>query len=349
MRNRLPKILATTIILLLAMLRSASAADSLPPGLDSSVSRGLEFLAAQQDSHGSFGTTQKPAITGLVLMSFLASGHTPNAGKFDVNVGKYGNNVRGAIDFLLSQAQPDGTFGHVEKPMYGQAIATLALAEAYGVDDSEPQRKRIAAALANSVKLILAAQDVHKTDAYTGGWRYEANSPDSDLSLSGWNALTLRACQDVGMNVPRPAVQRAVKFVLKCYNADAKGFSYQPGGAASPSMTGVGILCLHLLDGGKASEAAAAAKTLAAKPVDDASQFPYYGMYYATQAAFQAGDSTWTDVSNATFQRILKSQQPDGGWPDVPSESAGAGRVYTTSMALLTLSIPYRLLPVYQR
>ena len=229
------------------------------------------------------------------------------------------------------------------------SINSLALAEAYGVDDSEPHRKRIAAALANSEKFILSAQDAHKGDAFVGGWRYEPNSPDSDLSLSAWNALTLRACQDVGIGVPRPAVQRAVKFVLKCYNPQAPGFSYQPGGATSPAMTGVGILCIHILDGANGPEVTAAAKTLAAKPLDDSSQFPYYGMYYATQAAFQAGDSTWNDVSKVTLPRIIRSQQPDGGWPDVPSESGGAGRLYTTTMALLTLSIPYRLLPVYQR
>ena len=69
--------------------------------------------------------------------------------------------------------------------------------------------------LTHSVKLIVAAQDVHKEDVYAGGWRYESTATDSDLSLSGWNALALRACQDAGISVPKPAVQHAVKFVLK--------------------------------------------------------------------------------------------------------------------------------------
>ena len=74
-------------------------------------------------------------------------------------------------------------------------------------------------------------------------------------------------------------------------------------------------------------------------------------MYYATQAAYQAGDSVWRDVSNVTFDKLIKEaqQQSDGGWPDVPGESAGAGRLYTTSMAVLTLSVPYCVLPIYQR
>jgi hypothetical protein len=233
--------------------------------------------------------------------------------------------------------------------MYGQGIATLALAEAYGVETSPAQRKRIAAALAKAVGLIVTAQDVKKQDPYNGGWRYEPTAPDSDLSLSGWNALALRACKDAGVPVPKPAVERAAQFVLKCYLPDAKAFSYQPGGAAQVGPTGVGILCLHVLDDGNRKEAVEAAQFLRTHPIDDQSQFPYYGMYYATQAAYQSGDAVWAAVSKATFDKLLKSQtQQDGGWPETP-EGAGGGRVYTTSLALLTLSIPYRLLPIYQR
>jgi hypothetical protein len=343
------------LLLCIALALAPSPAfcdDALPPGVDGGVKRGLDFLAQQQNADGSFGAAQKPAITGLALMAFLASGHTPSAGKLDANIGKFGSNVRAAVDYLLSQAQADGSFGHNEKQMYGQAIATAALAEAYGVEDSQAQRKRIAAALANSVKVIVSAQEIHKTDVYAGGWRYETNAPDSDLSLSGWNVLALRACQDVGIAVPKQAMQRAAKFVMKCYNPDARAFAYQPGAAVTPSMTGVGVLCLHLLeaDGKQPPEAAAAAaKTLAARPVDDASQFPYYAIYYAAQAAFQAGDPIWPAVSRMTAERLLKNQQPDGGWPDANAESGSAGRAYSTSMALLTLSISYRLLPVYQR
>jgi hypothetical protein len=338
-----------TLCVLLFAGSTALCADDLPPTLDAATSHGLEYLVSQQNSDGSFGATQKPAITGLALMSFLSSGHTPNAGKFEPNVGKYGSNVRAAIDFLLSQAQPDGSLSRQAKPMYGQGIATLALAEAYGVEENEGQRKRIAAVLTNSVKLILVAQDVKKPEAYAGGWRYELNSPDSDLSLSGWNALALRACQNVGIIVPRQGVQRALKFVLKCYSPEAKGFTYQPGTPSTASMTAAGIVCLSLLDGTPRPEIEAAAMTLAAKPLDESAQYPYYGTYYATHAAFQLGGATWTDVSKITLDKLLKSQQPDGSWPDVAAESSGAGSTYTTSMALLTLSIPYRLLPIYQR
>jgi hypothetical protein len=320
----------------------ARADDAPPPQLDGSVARGLEFLASQQVSDGSFSSTQKPAITGLALMAFLACGDTPD-------VGKYGANVANAIEFLLSQTHADGSLSRNDKPMYQQGIVTLALAEAYGVDPSEPRRKRITAFLNGSIKLIVAAQNVKKQEPYAGGWRYEANAPDSDMSLSGWNALALRACEDAGLPVPPEAARHAAQFVLKCYNSQAKGFAYQPGGAASAAMTGVGILCLHVLDAnGAHPQATAAALSLSKRPIDDQTQFPYYAMYYAAQAANQAGDSTWPAVSSAILRKLFKTQDKDGGWPDAPSESIGIGRTYTTAMALLTLGISYRLLPVYQ-
>ncbi len=318
------------------------------PSVDAAVARGLDFLAAQQNPDGSFGANQKPAITGLALLSFLACGHAPNAGKLEPNVGKYGSIVRAAIDSLLAEAQPDGSFGHREKMMYGQAIATLALAESYGVDDNDAERKRTAAVLGASVKLMIAAQNVKKQDIYAGGWRYDANSPDSDLSVSGWCVLALRACQDVGIAVPAGTPPRAAKFVLKCYNADAKGFAYQPGGPAQASMNAVAIVCLHALDGGPRPEVETAIAALTLKPLDEAAAYPFHGMYCAAHAALQSGDLAWQAVSKIIIDSLLKSQQPDGGWPDTP-ESAGAGRAYCTCMAVLTLSMPYRLAPTDAR
>ena len=55
---------------------------ALPPAHELSVSRGLDFLATQQNADGSFGTIQKPLLTGLALSSFLAKGHTSDVGRF---------------------------------------------------------------------------------------------------------------------------------------------------------------------------------------------------------------------------------------------------------------------------
>ena len=261
--------------------------------------------------------------------------------------------VRNAVDYLLAQTPADGYFGTgSDRGMYTHAIVTLALAEAYGVESNSQQRRRMYAALQKAVAVILAAQGSPKADPkFVGGWRYDPKSPDADISLSGWNALALRAAQDVGVAVPKEAAQKAADFVLRCYHDDAKAFSYQPGSPVMPSDTGVAVLCLYVLDASdrSAEQIDGGSKFLIEHPVDEQSPFPCYTAYYVIQAAFQRGGETWDKVSKPVLERLLKQQDAkDGGWPE-SREKQEPGRTYATAMALQTLAVPYRLLPVYQR
>ncbi len=326
---------------------SSRAADSdIPPQVDRFVADGLAFLARQQHPDGSFDAGgPRVAMTGLALMSFLAAGNTPDEGK-------YGLAVRGAMNFLIRSAPDDGYFGKVDgSRMYGQGIATLALAEACGADHDPHQRRKARAVVERAVALIFTAQDVPKVDVFAGGWRYEPGSPDSDLSLSGWNALALRAASNIGIDVPKDRVTRALGYVQRCFRPEQNGFAYQPGQQPNIAMTGVGMLNLYLLEGPDRPELARAATYLVAHPVDANTRFPYYATYYSTQAAFQAGGATWKTVWQSTWdglRDVRVHSRDDGGW--LPSTSGEEpGRVYATSMALLTLTVPYRLLPVYQR
>jgi prenyltransferase beta subunit len=334
-------IIVTTLLLFLFCPR-ALGQDGISPAHEAAVNRGLDFLASQQNRDGSFGATQKPALTGLALLSFLSAGQTPD-------VGKHGTVVRSAIQFLLNVAQADGSFGRDDRPMYGQAIATLALAQAWGVESSEEDRRRTASVLSNSIRLILRAQDVKKSSDFSGGWRYAPDAADSDLSLTGWNVLALRAAQDVGIDVPHANSQKAVQFVLRCYDAKEKGFAYQPHKPANVNCTAIGLTCLHSFESRNANrhaEVRDAVHYLATHPVADKAEYFYYGLYVTTHAAYEVGDPAWPAVSKENFPRLLKLQQPDGGWP---AAAEGPGRVYTTSLALMTLTIPYHLLPLYQR
>ncbi|HEY8667722.1 MAG TPA: prenyltransferase/squalene oxidase repeat-containing protein [Tepidisphaeraceae bacterium] len=343
------RVVILTLLLSLTLLCSftsaadAPATDGLNEELDRRIDNGLAFLAKSQNPDGSFDGVAAPkcAATGLSLMSFLAAGHVPDAGK-------YRDNVRAAIDFLIKQAQPDGYFGRADgSRMYGQGIVTLALTEAYGVEDAE-RRQKLRPVLQSALKLIYQAQDVAKGEAFAGGWRYEPGAADSDMSLTGWNALALRAAQNAGFDVPKDRVKRAAQFVLKCYIPAQKGFAYQPGGGATPGITGIAVLSLYLLDSIEHPELAEAAKYLATNAVTEDTPMFHYSLYYATQAAFQAGEPTWPPLWVNARQRLSNLQMPDGGWP-VSKVGQEPGRIYATAMALLTLEVPYRLLPIYQR
>jgi hypothetical protein len=337
------KIFRMIVVLAILVFTATTAAQDVPPQVDKAIAGGLDFLAHHQNPDGSFEATgPKIALTGLSLMSFLASGHTPDEGR-------YGAVVRAATDYLVKTSPADGYWGRVDgSRMYGQGIATLALAEAYGADHDPRTRQLEREVLQRAVAVIFTAQDALKVEPFAGGWRYEPTNPDSDLSLSGWCALSLRAAAAVGIDVPKDRVARALTFVLRCFRADQSGFSYQPGRDASIAMTGVGMLNLYLLQGPDRPELVLGARYLVAHPVVDATPMPYYALYYSTQAAFQAGDPTWSNVWRSTQIRLLPAQNPDQGWPQSASGEE-PGRIYATSMALLTLSVPYRILPIYQR
>lgn len=319
--------------------------ESFPPQLDVSISKGLAFLAKQQNGDGGFDNGgPKVAATSLSLLAFLSTGNVPD-------LGKYGLTVRGAIEWLLSQQAQDGYFGSGERGMYAHAIATLALAEAYGVMSNQQQRVRTHTALLKAVKIIVDSQNTPKSNpVFVGGWRYERASPDSDLSVSGWNILALRAAQDAGIAVPSQVRQRAVDFVLRCHDATAKAFAYQPGTGAQPGDTAIGIVCLYLLDANEAETVSidGAIQYLASHPIDDTFPYPYYATYYLTQAAFQRGGDASTKLSRPALDRLVRIQDKDGGWPQSKGNQE-PGRSYSTAMAVQALAVSYRLLPIYQR
>ena len=63
------------------------------------AAQGLEFLASQQQAEGSFGdsaaaTGRPPRLRLCRRMAFMADGNLPGRGK-------YGNNVRKAVDFIV--------------------------------------------------------------------------------------------------------------------------------------------------------------------------------------------------------------------------------------------------------
>jgi hypothetical protein len=339
--------LLTAIMALTPLVRAA--AETSPLELSLAIDRGLAFLQRQQRPDGSFEASGPPnAMSGLAILCFLASGHMPE-------MGRYGLTVRSALTHLLSTADKEGYFGGDGGDMYSHCIAIIALAEIHGTELNPTQRLQVRAALEKGLAIIYAAQDINKDPGSAGGWRYKPTATDSDLSVTGWCMLALWSCRNAGMPVPRQRLDRAMQYLLRCYRPDHKGFAYTPGAEPSPAMTAVGVLLLHLLDAAHRPEAAAAAKYLVDHPVRDGTRYYYYSLYHTTQAAAQAYDRAWSAVWKNNRELLLGAQRPDdGSWPPVGGEpGAGqddrAGRFYSTAMSVLTLSVPRRLLPMYQR
>jgi len=309
---------------------------------DEAVDKGLAFLAKSQAKDGSIGTKNTPAITSLAVMAFLARGYTPG-------LPPYGDIINRGIDYILSTPDAKGAMMGGAGQMYSHNIACLMLSEVSGMVDPERQA-RIDATLPRAIRITLAAQDVNKSEAMAGGWRYQPTSTDSDISLAGWALSALRSARNNGAPVPKEAIEKAVKFILRCRTQD-NGFAYQPGGGANLARTGIGLLCLEMAGRHRDDVTLKAGqyilKQYQANTTLNGETCHYYAWYYIANGMFQLGGQEWESFAPLLYNNILKMQLENGSWP--VSGGHENDTAYCTSMAILSLSVSYRQLPIYQR
>src|SRR4051812_48578289 len=183
-------------------LSSKVAADEpVSPESQASIDRGLKYLADKQKPDGTWpsGMNNSSAITSLAVMAFLARGHTPGQGP-------YGDVINKAIDFVVAHQMPNGLLSANSGTMYDHGISTVMLCEAFGMVD-ESRKPRLEAAIAKAAKVILDAQKVPQ-GPHAGGWRYQINSADADISVTGWQLMALRGAANCGAAVPKEVLDK---------------------------------------------------------------------------------------------------------------------------------------------
>jgi hypothetical protein len=129
------------------------------------------------------------------------------------------------------------------------------------------------------------------------------------------------------------------------------GYS-KPGSPHSPdTLTGAGILNGQLLGIAKHGFIRAALQQSAncAYTFDMKHPRPLYYLYYMTQAKFQEGGATWEQWNKGVnfAKELVVNQAEDGHWEN--TDSHGAGLVYSTTLACLSLEVYYRYLPTYKQ
>jgi hypothetical protein len=314
-----------------------TAAEMVTPAADKAIQEGLAYLAAHQQEDGSFGTggyRGNVALCALAGLAFISSGSTPDRGPYGVHVSK-------CIDYLLLHTKESGFIVHTESagygPMYGHGYATLFLAECHGMSHRLGLREK----LTKAVALIVDTQNKD------GGWRYQPQRLDADISVTVTQVMALRAAKNAGIHVPKETIDRCIEYVNNCRNPDG-GFNYMMAvGGSAFARSAAGVVALQsagVYEGPEISKGLEYLMTFVPQ-ADVARQenYYYYGHYYAVQAMWHAGGEKWNRWYPAVRDELIANQHHDGSWSDPISDD------FATSMALLVLQTPNNYLPIFQR
>jgi hypothetical protein len=348
----------------LAFILTLAANPAYADKVDDAVQKGVKFLVSSQDKRtGAFGRKHRYPMTALALMAMAAVGHQPT------DPGEIGEAMKKGIEFLLrddpSRLRQGGYYGVDGSRMYGHGITTLCLGEMLGMGVSKVQDRRIREALEKAINVILASQRRPKNPIYVGGWRYTPTSRDSDLSVTVWQLMALRSAQNAGVRVPKQNIDLAVKYLERSYLSGRNGrgeptnlksgFGYTPGRAPGFAATSAGLLSMQVCNRTDAPEVIGAANWLEDFDLRPSVTWFYYGTYYYSQGMQKRKDddpnsagSKQAHLARETVERImLNEQNANGAWVSKGNER-GYGQIYCTSLAILSLSVKYHFLPIYQ-
>ncbi len=304
----------------------------LSPAAEAAIDRGLRYLAGSQNADGSWGDRYQPACTALALMAFMVQGHFPEQGP-------HGAQLARAVDYLVERGRAnDGYLGGNHHGMYGHGLATLALSEVWG-QSTNPQVK---------TTLKEAVQVIFKAQHSSGGWRYEPRPTSHDISVTVMQIVALASAKEAGIYVPDGVIADANRYVKACQNPFEGGFGYTPNGRHDQKFarSAAGVLALMLTGDRHSRQTQRGLDYLKREGENsfDNTDFYYYAHYYAVQSMYQAGDRHYQEWYPRIREALISKQQGNGRW-----RSGRGPDAYATGMAILTLGVPYRYLPIYQR
>lgn len=321
-------------------------------GTERAIALGLDWLTKHQEADGHWdmskhGSTKEYNTAGAGLALLCYYGWGIKHGEY-VDKGEHPQHhqaVNKALDWLIKQQKPDGDLrgSKHQHAMYCHGIAAIALCEAYALTE-DPKLKE---PVTRAIQFILDVQH----DA--GGWRYQPKQP-GDLSVTGWQLMALQSARMSGIDVPDEAFDKANRFLDAVAHGKQGGhYGYTGPSGGGPALTPTGMF-LRQLDlepptTARMNESAEYIKANMLKP----GKRQFYYEYYATLALYQHQGPIWEQWNQSMKDNYLAAQtatgEHTGSWdPDLDRNFAKrGGRITTTTLAILSLEVYYRLLPLY--
>lgn len=331
---------------LLGIALMAPAAIALPPGVTpeakAAIDRGLSYLSRTQHRQGYWANrgardAYPVAMSGLATLALLMDGNTTTQGRYAPNVDR-------AAHFLAASAQGSGLIAQSEREprsMYGHGFSMLALGQLYGMTEDARRSRELHQLLASAVELTSRSQ------SRDGGWIYTPYSGGDEGSVTITQVQALRSCRNAGIAVPKTVIDDAMDYLARSQNSDG-GIRYtlrQRGGTSRPPITAAAVCCWF--NAGQYGNPRAIKALVYCKrhikPRLLAMPHFYYAHFYMAQALYISQDPDWDEYYSRLRDTLLTLQDTDGSWP------SAVGDIYSTSVALVILQLPFNQLPIMQK
>jgi hypothetical protein len=313
------------------------------------VTGGLDWLAYNQHKLGHWTAQGRypTAMTALSGLAMLCEGST-------TTTGKYAENIRRAVDYLLRQSRPNGLIGDPlrdDRYTYGHGFSMLFLSQVLGEEEDEDRRAELVEVLTRAVQFTGQAQ----TPA--GGWGY-VSSKDGGGFDEGSTTITqvqgLRSCRNAGIPVPKEIIDKAVQYIKDCTLPEG-GVQYSSkGGGGRPAITAAAIACLFNA-GEYDSNYVPRMLKYCEQHLDSDTRSSYghwhYAHFYYSQVQYREGGDRWERYRNEIEAKLLReAAEVNLGEKTGYEWSQGyIGPVYTTALNLVILQMENACLPIYQR
>lgn len=311
------------------------------------------------DPNGDKGwdTTVDIGLTGLAILAFTGDGQSHK-------VGRYRDTVRRALMYLRKVQNTDGCIGPKDDDhfVYNHAIATMAMAELYGLDSDVALRPLVVKA----VDFIIGCQNPGL------GWRYGVRPNNNDSSVTGWMVLTLHVAEMAGITFDKEKCYGGAVEWFKAVTIDVGGYpktGYDTPASNSarlrsasqyenvPSMDSIHIMSMLFMDKADIEDPvmrSQAGQIVQQLPEWKLEKLDYYYWYYASLALYQMGGSAWDKWEKPMSKVLLDSQRgysqaekgesaasldEHGSWDPIDAWGSAGGRVYSTAINCLTLQV----------
>jgi hypothetical protein len=230
--------------------------------------------------------------------------------------------------------------------MYTHGQASIVLCEAFAMTGDEELRTSAQKAI----------DFIAKAQYHDGGWRYSPGPPQQagDTSVVGWQLMALQSARAANLSVPEETLARANQYFDRVQHHEGARYSYQARGYPTPTMTAEGLLCRMYLGWTRKNDGLVeGSQWLVREHLPSERETNIYYWYYGSQALHHLGGPEWDQWNLRLRDLLVNSQEKSGhvagSWTPRGDHAAAGGRIYMTALAVCTLEVYYRHLPLFKQ